>query len=100
MKRGFGSGDLNKDCMKKANKTYFIVNLKNGKSLDTIGDKVGKYKDVIYGVELIKMVLRMKAPFHLSRNSINLICSTMIIFEKNSRSYLINGVMEHIMLGV
>nr|CCA24803.1 predicted protein putative [Albugo laibachii Nc14] len=59
MKRGFASGALNEDTIESIDKTHFVIDFDNGRTLEFVGEKQIKYADVVSGGEGMTMVVRL-----------------------------------------
>ena len=49
LRRGFESGDLNEGLLCNMDKTHFVINCDNGRTLGFRGDTEVKYADVVSG---------------------------------------------------
>ncbi|KAI9103974.1 hypothetical protein DFS34DRAFT_646116 [Phlyctochytrium arcticum] len=56
LKRGFDSGKLNKDLIKNVDKTHFVINMDNKRTLAMQGNQKVKYADVVGSESMTMMV--------------------------------------------
>jgi hypothetical protein len=82
---------FNNTFMEYLDKTHFVVNLDNGKTLGFRGDTTVKYAaDVVLGGESMTLVVRILGG---RRSSIE---APMIIFTNENRSYPIRGLIDNV----
>lgn len=86
LKKGFSSCDYKEQDMSKAEKTNFVFNIDNCKTLLFSGDKEVKYGDVTSGGDGMKMLLNLSCVPNAQ------IESALLIFTNQVRSYPISGV--------
>ena len=88
--RGFLSRQFNENLMENLDKTHFVVNLNNGRTLGFQGNTTVKYAEVVSEGESMTMVLRISGGRHAT------IEAPMLIFSNENRSYSIHGLTDDI----
>ena len=88
--RGFLSGAFDKNLMENIDKTYFVVNMNNGRILGFRGDTSVSYTEVVSGGHSMTMVIR------ISGRRRSMIKAPMLIFTNQNRNYLIRGLDDNI----
>ena len=71
-------------------KTHFIINVDNGKTLGFRGDKNVKYADVTLGSVGMNMVIRIRG------GKFARLVPAFMIFQKESRNYPICAILEDV----
>ncbi|KAL3681117.1 hypothetical protein R1sor_024073 [Riccia sorocarpa] len=90
LSRGFQSGELDENLQENIDKTHFVVNMDNGRTLGFRGDDHIKYADVVSGGVSMTMVVKV------TRGRAGKICSPFMIFQNDNCSYPIRRVPDNI----
>ena len=89
--RGFSSGEFDENLIENLDKTHFVVNLDNGRTLGFQGDTTAKYAEVESGGESMTMVVRISGGRRAT------IKAPMLIFSNENRSYPIWSLVDNIL---
>lgn len=90
LEKAFLNGDLDENCVEKADGTYFVFNTDNGETLKFTGDCHTKYAGVVSGGKPIIMVVRVVGAQRAG------IQPSMLLFKHTSRSYPVRGVPDSV----
>ena len=91
--RDFSKGTFDENLMENIDKTHFVVNMNNGRTLGFRGDITVSYTEMVSGGDSMIMVIRISG----GRRSIFEV--SMLIFTNSNGNYLIHGLDDNI-LGV
>ena len=92
LQRGFRSGIFDENLMENVDKTHFVVNLDNGRTLGFRGNTTVKYAKVVYGGESMRMVIR------ISGGRRSMIEAPILIFTNLGSNYPIRGLEDIILV--
>jgi hypothetical protein len=90
LQRGFQTGIFDENLIENIDKTHFVVNVDNGRTLGFRGDTIVKYADVVSGGDSMTMVVR------ISGGRRSLIEAPMLIFTNGNSTYSIRGLDDNI----
>ena len=90
LNRGFQDGTFDENLMENIDKTHFVVNMDNGRTLGFCGDTTVKYAEVVSGGDSMTMVIRILG----GRRS--MIKAPMLIFTNPNSNYPIRGLNDNI----
>ena len=91
--RGFSNGTFNGNLMENIDRTHFVVNMNDGRTLGFRGDITVSYAEVVSGRYSMTMVIR------ISGRQRSMIKVSILIFTNSTGNYPIRGLDNNI-LGV
>ena len=90
LQRGFQSGEFYEDLMDNLDKTHFLINVDNGRTLDFRGDSSVRYAEVVFGGDSMTMVVRIFG------RRWAMIEAPMLIFTNTNGNYPIRGLEDNV----
>ena len=91
LKRGFETGLFDENLMENIDKTHFVVNMDNDRTLGFWSDTLIKYAEVVLGRDSMTIVVQ------ISKGRQSMIEAPMLIFTNPNNSYPIQGLEDNIL---
>lgn len=88
--RGFQSGEFQEDDFENADKTHFVFDFDNGRTLGFAGEDDIKYAEAVSGGDRFTMIVRISGGKYAN------IEAPFVIFKNERRSYPIRGVPDNV----